>query len=165
MRLVPKTMIAVSIAATGLLAAPVKAEQNSPAETAGSEVRQEFAEAFATLEAYSYHQRDRALERAEQMLLRLDREIEALENKLNDSWRVMSESARERASQSSQALRRSRDRLEAQYQALKQSSETAWDQLKDRFADAYRDLDDAWVNAERGESDTTESDQETYREL
>lgn len=145
--MISKKIMTASIALFGLLAAPALAEQNNRSNMTATEVRQEFAEAFSALTAYGYQERDQALQEIEKTLLRLDREIEKQEAKLKENWQDMKEDAREKVTQSMKNLRKSRDRVEAQYEALKQGSEEAWEELNEGFADAYSDFDAAWENA------------------
>ncbi|WP_371038596.1 hypothetical protein [Rhodosalinus sp. FB01] len=142
---------AVAALALGCAALPAAA-QDTDALTTTEEVRAEIAEAMDAVAAYSEQERDAALTRAREALDRLDAEIARREQALRENWAEMSEEARETARDQLRELRAARNRLGERFGALQAGADSAWDQLKDGFADAWDAVAEAWSADDNGAS-------------
>lgn len=134
------------LAAACCLAAPLAAQEagDTPALTTSEEVRTEISEAFDAIADYTAQERDEALADAEAALADLDAEIARREQALRENWSEMSASARARARDQLAELRAARNRLGERYGALQAGAESAWDELKEGFGDAWDAFSAAW---------------------
>ncbi|MDK3018449.1 hypothetical protein [Pseudodonghicola flavimaris] len=135
-------LIATALAVPSLGLAADSAPQADT--TTSQEVRQEISEAFAAIGDYSAEQRDEALAAAREAMTRLDAEIDRRQDALRDGWSDMSEAARDKAREGLQQLQAARYRLSERYGALESGADSAWDDLKQGFAEAYDSLRDLW---------------------
>jgi len=137
---------------TGLLwgMAPLsRADQTHNGEESLQAVKQELAEAGRAIQGYSAAQRDKAVEQVQAALTTLDRQIDALQTRLDTQWDQLSQSARERARASLATLRQQRNEVAEWYGGMKYSSGNAWDEMKQGFSRAYTDLRESWAKAEQ----------------
>ena len=152
MRRLTQAAMVVLFAAVGTFATQAVAQQKNQSDMSSTEVQSEIAEALNAIKTYGYQERDQALKKADQLLLKLDTRIDAQEAQMREDWQDMTETAREKASKSLERLKLSRDKLGTQYETLTQGSEAAWDELKDGFYNAYDELRAAWDNADTNSS-------------
>ena len=116
------------------------------------DVKKETQELIKTLEQYTVEQRDQAIKEAEQALNKLDGRIAGLETQVDNNWDDMTREARETARGSLRALREQRNALAEWYGGFKNSSASAWEEMKKGFSDAYQtmssSLQKAWSQYE-----------------
>ena len=126
------------------LAAEPEKQGAAPDKADFGEVRQEMRELGRALSRYGMQQRDKALERGQTALDALDRRMQKLEEAIENNWEEMSEAARKHARETMRELRRQRQVLAEKYGALKNSSEGAWEQMREGFPDGLSTLNEAW---------------------
>jgi predicted RNase H-like nuclease (RuvC/YqgF family) len=108
------------------------------------EVKKETKELIKALKNYSSKQRKEALKKAETGMEKIDRRIDKLENQLDEKWNNMDKNARKKARLAMKNLRKQRNELSQWYGSFKTSSETAWEQMKKGFTDAYETMSRTW---------------------
>jgi len=94
-------------------------------------------------------QRDEAIHKTKAALDNLDKHIDALEARVDESWDKMNKAAREKARASLKALRKQRTQVAEWYGGLKNSADDAWGHMEKGFSDAYKSLNDAWKKSEK----------------
>jgi chromosome segregation ATPase len=112
-------------------------------------VKQETRDLLQTLDAYTADRKDEAIRKTKTALDNLDKRIEALEARVDESWDKMDKAAREKARESLKALREQRNRVAEWYGSLKSSTIDSWEHIKKGFSNAYKTLDDAWEKSEK----------------
>lgn len=142
------TFLALTTIVSVALASPAHAA-DSTKETSRAEVQREVSQAIEAIKGYSIDQRDQALQKARSMLDRLDARIEQLERGIRQNWDEMSETTRNKTSETLSQLRKKRNQLAEWYGSLKHGSGNAWDEIKQGFSDAYSELQAAWKKADR----------------
>lgn len=125
-------------------ATEIIAETETPTFT---ELKQQWSEAVDTLKGYSAAQRDTALEEGKEALNTMDAYIEQLEAQTREEWDQLSETTREKRKNALRALREERTDLAEWYGAMKHSSASAWDEMKQGFIDAYGTLNESFGEA------------------
>jgi len=118
-------------------------------ETTIKDVKQEVKEATQAMKAYSFDQRDKAINNTKAALDKLDKRIDELEEEADKNWDNMSQVARNKTRDTLKALRKQRTELAEWYGSLKNSSAGAWGEMKKGFSDAYTSLHEAWEKAEK----------------
>jgi len=118
-------------------------------ETTLKNVKQEVKEAAQAMKAYSFDQRDKAINNTKAALDKLDKRIDELEKEADKNWDNMNQAARNKTRNTLKALRKQRTELAEWYGSLKNSSAGAWDEVKKGFSDAYTSLHNAWEKAEK----------------
>ena len=118
-------------------------------KTSIEDVKKEARDFTQALKAYTADQRDEAIKKAKAALDDLDKRIDALELRIDNSWDKMDKAARENARASLTALRKRRSQVAKWYGSLKSSSTEAWGHMKKGFSDAYDSLYDAWEKSEK----------------
>lgn len=138
--------LALALSSTAVLAQSEATAPHSGSKPAGSpaEVREETQELLKDLKAYSAEQRDQAVAAAKAALDKADQRIDEMQDWIDDNWADMSQTAREQARASMDALRERRTQVAESYGSLKTSSASAWEAMKAGFSDAYQALGDAW---------------------
>ena len=111
-------------------------------------VKKEVAEAAESIKRYSVDQRDEAIEKAKAVMDSLDAKIDKLRSSIEKDWDKMDQAARHRASATLDKLETQRRQLAESYTALKESSASAWGDVKNGFSDSYTNLHEAWEKAE-----------------
>lgn len=127
---------------------PLCYAETSTDKTSIKEVRQEVQDLLKTLDAYTADQKDEAIRKTKTALDKLDKRIDALEARVDESWDKMDQDAREKARGSLKALRKQRNQVAEWYGSLKNSTGNAWDHMKKGFSDAYKALNDGWRKSE-----------------
>ena len=107
-----------------------------------SQVSKAAGETWEAIKHYSAEQRDEALQASGTAIQNLDRRIEALEAQGDAKWDEMSVSARDKWRSALRSLRKQRTELAEWYAALKHSSSTSWDGVKDAFYASFNGLRD-----------------------
>ncbi len=118
-------------------------------KTSMEEVKKETQDLLRTLGAYSVEQRDELILKTKAALDNLDKRIEALEKRADKGWDKMDKAAREKARASLKELRSQRTQVAERYDTLKNSTGDAWEHVKKRFSEAYKNLNDAWEKSEK----------------
>ncbi len=142
-------LLIVMVAITAFCFTQLSYAQSSNTTTSVEDVKQETEDLVRALKGYTAAQRDEAMERTEQALEKLDSRINALENRMANNWDEMNTAAREKAQANMKALRKQRNEVAEWYGAFKNSSVSAWEQMKKGFLDAYQAIDDSWEKAKK----------------
>ncbi|HCJ6872033.1 TPA: hypothetical protein NU929_001177 [Vibrio cholerae] len=137
-----------------LCVATVTQAQSSSDTVTAQDVKKETKELVATLKQYSSSQREQAIKDAEVALEKLDGRIDDLESRVDRNWDSMSEATREQARVNLKMLRKQRNELAEWYGSFKNSSESAWEQMKSGFSGAYQELSTSWEKAKAEYDDT-----------
>jgi len=125
--------------------------------TSFEDVQKEMDDLLATLKNYSANEQDKAVERAKDVLEKIDQRIETLETEIDRNWETMSEEARKKSRQSLKELRQQRLKAAEWFGSLKTSSVVAWEQIKQGFSDAYRAFTKSWKESEKEIDSAVES--------
>ena len=112
-------------------------------ETSSSDVSKEMGEAWETFKSYIVDQKNDALKHGNEMIEKADAEIEVLEGEAAKA----SGDAKAQYEKEIKNLKKKRAQAAIKLDDLENSSADAWDSTKDGFADAYRDLHDAYNEA------------------
>lgn len=105
-----------------------------------SAISQDIGDTADAIKNYSAAQKDEAQKKAKATLDDVDARIGELEARVSKNWSSMSQSARDHAHATLQALRKKRNEVAEWYGAVKHSSAEAWDEVKRGFSKSYRDL-------------------------
>jgi peptidoglycan hydrolase CwlO-like protein len=130
-----------------VLVSPAAWAQSEKTDSAVKEVKKETRELLNALKNYTAKQREEAVKHAEKAMDKMDRKIETLEDRIDSRWDKMDSEAREKARTALKKLREQRNTLSEWYGSFKNSSENAWDQMKNGFSEAYRTLSQSWEKA------------------
>ncbi len=125
--------------------------------TSFTDVRKEMRDLLATLKDYSADERDKAVERANEVLTEIDHRIETLEADINQKVHTMGDKKQEIVRQSIKELHQQRIKAAEWFGSLKTSAVIAWDQIKQDVIDAYRDFINKWEDAEEAISAAIET--------
>ncbi|MEE4243172.1 MAG: hypothetical protein V2I36_17045 [Desulfopila sp.] len=139
---------------TGFIVLLVVFLSPSGAMSTESDVVKEVKEAAAAIAEYSVEQKDAAMEKAREMMVKLDAQIDALERKIKEDWGTMRQESKEKYAETLQTLRQQRNELSEWYGSMKYSSKDAWREAKEGFSQSYDRLMRSWKNA------TTEMDEQ-----
>ena len=125
---------------------PPKQETDKPPSR---ETQQELTDAAEAIKNYTADKREEAAKKAQAALDALDTRIDALEKQIDKDWDKMNKAAREQARSSLKALHEQRVQVAEWYGGLKNSTASAWEDMKKGFSDAYKSLRQTWEKAER----------------
>jgi len=142
-----KTLIITMIAVLMLFFIPTSQTKAGNDTVTSRDVKAETKEMINTLQQYTIDQRDQAMKEAKQAMDNIDARIDELESRVDNNWDKMTQAAREEARANLKALRQQRNELSEWYGSFKNSSEDAWEQMKNGFSDAYQALSDSWEKA------------------
>ena len=143
-RLSVRALALVALVAVPLL--PLAADPPA-SKTTAKEVSRKVGDAGKAIKDYSVAQRDEAIKSAKAALDDADRRIGRLEQKLENEWQRMDQTARDKARATMRMLRRERNELAEWYGGLKHSSAEAWEEVKAGFAKSYEVLRGSFVKA------------------
>lgn len=124
-----------------------KGMMHEPGMPPAEEIKQDTKDLLASLKAYGADQREAAVKATKEALEAADERIDALQARLDENWDDMSEAAREKTQASMTALRERRAQVAEWYEDMESSSDSAWDEIKEGFAEAYEALGEAWHEA------------------
>lgn len=127
-----------ALAVFGLPISPSAAQEKS--QNTGEKTQKEIHEALVSVKDYSIAKRDEFMETAKSAIDALDQRIEQLEDKLDDQSVEATQAVRQKWKETLVNLRPSRIAITEKYDELKESSENAWDNLKEGFLSAYDDV-------------------------
>lgn len=143
-------LMAGGVLALGL-ALPLAAQDGGTGDrVTAEEVQAELDEAFETIGEYSAEQREEALAAVRETLDEIDSEIARLEQRARENWADMSEATQEQTRETLEELRDRRNRLSEAYGAMRQGTQSAWDEVQEGVASAWSELKDAWDAAVGG---------------
>lgn len=129
--------IAIALAlALSVAAAPVFAEEQS----ASTQLKKELGEAGEAIKKFSADQRDEAVNNARQALDQLDARINRLAADIDGKWEQLDASARKKAYESMDRLRKERNDAAEWMGALRHGSKEAWGEVKNGFVRSYEAL-------------------------
>jgi small-conductance mechanosensitive channel len=143
------SLLTVTLLGIGTAAAasePPKEETGKPLAT---ETRQELADAAEAVKNFTVEKREEAAKKAQAALEALDVRINALEKQIDRDWDKMDKAAREQARNTLKTLREQRVQVAEWYGGLKNSTASAWEEMKKGFSAAYKALRLSWEKAER----------------
>jgi CHASE3 domain sensor protein len=124
----------------------IEQQRKQRAEADAEAVRKEVEEAAQTIGDYTLARRDEALERVETAVDRVDRRMARLREDWDQRLKRMSATAQARNDRTMSDIKRRRDDLDAKYDALRRSSDAAWNDAKTGFVRSYRELAEAMRN-------------------
>ena len=113
-----------------------------------TDVKKETLEAVEALNNYSIEKKDKAASEVKVALEKMDASIDRMQNQIENKWDEMDQASRDKAKETMQALRKTRNELSEWYGGLKHSSADAWDHVKKGFVDGYEALAGAFDKAE-----------------
>ena len=123
--------------------------EKSHDKTSIEEVKQETEDLIEALKGYTAEQQDKAIQKIQMALVKLDKRIDEQEARIDREWDKMNKSAREKARAKLKELHKKRVKVAEWYGSLRTSSIKAWEHMKKGFSDAYKDLYDAWEKSEK----------------
>lgn len=123
------------------------AAQGATDKTTAKDVKEKTADALRSIASYTADQRDEAVKKAKDILTDLDTRIDRLESQVSQKWDRMDQAARMKSQEMLTELRRQRTKAAEWYGALKQSSSSAWEEVKSGFLKSYHDLQEAFDKA------------------
>lgn len=135
-----------------LMAAPFSFADNHANHeqpTTSADISKDAKALMHSLKEYSIDQRDKAVNKAEQVLANIDTRIDTLETRIDNQWDSMSKDARDNTKATLKTLRQQRNKLSEQYGRIQNSSASAWNDMKEGFANAYHALSRSWQEAEQ----------------
>jgi hypothetical protein len=112
-----------------------------------AEVRKDIDQTLKTISSYTAEQRDAALAKAKEALVKTDARLEQLQQVIDKNWQTMNEEARLQARQAMRDLQKQRTDIAEWYGGLKHSSAGAWDEIKKGFAKSYADFETSLAKA------------------
>lgn len=134
--------------AAALMLAFAAAPQVAPADdTPATDVGKKLDAAGTAIKDYSVEQRDEAVKNAKVALDNLDARINRLAADIDSKWDQLDASARKKAYESMDKLRKERNDAAEWMGALKHSSKEAWDEVKNGFAKSYEALSNSFSRA------------------
>ncbi len=116
-------------------------------ETTAKDVGRKLDEAGAAIKDYSVEQRDEAVKNAKGALDELDARINRLAGDIDAKWDKLDASARKKAYESMDKLRKERNDAAEWMGALKHSSKEAWGEVKNGFVKSYDALANSFSKA------------------
>lgn len=116
-------------------------------DTTATDVGKKLDAAGTAIKDYSVEQRDEAVKNARVALDNLDARINRLAADIDSKWDQLDASARKKAYESMDKLRKERNDAAEWVGALKHSSKEAWDEVKNGFAKSYEALSNSFSKA------------------
>jgi len=113
------------------------------AQTTSADVSKKTGEAWDTIKAYGADKQKEAVAHGKELMKDAGAKIAQLEDKSAKA----SGDAKARYEKEIKALKASRDQASAKLAEMEKSSASAWDATKNGFADAYKDLHQAYGRA------------------
>jgi len=132
---------------SGMLAANAPIWAESKDRITVDDVQAELSEAYTAIGKFTLQERDDALSAVDDTLIRIDGEIDLLEQRARQNWADMSQAARNRTTAVMLRLRIRRNRLGEMYGALRFRADAAWNDLTIGLTRAWQDLEAAWDDA------------------
>jgi len=117
-------------------------------KTTTQKIKEEATDLSQTIKNYTIKQKDDAVIKAKDALVDMDTRIDRMENRIAEKWSQMDESARDKARATMKSLRKQRTEVAEWYGSMKQSSASAWKDVKKGFSKSYDDLKATFTKAE-----------------
>ena len=136
--------IAAAALALAIAAAP---QLSMAADTTAKDVGKKLNETGNAIKDYSVEQRDEAVKNARQALDDIDAKINRLAAEIDGQWDKLDASARKKAYESMNTLRKERNDAAEWMGALKHSSKEAWGEVKNGFSKSYDALSSSFSKA------------------
>jgi len=114
-------------------------------KTTSTDVSEKAHDTWETFKAYVVDQKHIAVEHGQELLKKADIKIEEMENKASK----MSGDTKAEYQESIKKLKKMRANASKKLDELGKSSASSWDTAKDGFAEAYKDLHDAYKEANK----------------
>ena len=108
----------------------------------------ETKEAIAAIGDYTVEQKDKAVDKAKEMMDEIDDRMHVLEGKMEAGWDDMQQSTKDKYNSTMKSLRKQRNDLAEWYGSMKHSSKDAWQEVKNGFSKSYDTLVQSWQTAE-----------------
>lgn len=128
-------------------AAPAAGQsKDKPAETSNAKadrLKQELDQKVEAIRTYSAERREEAVANAKRAADDLDRQIQTLQQHMDQRWGRMSEMARSRAQATMADLQEQRNALAEWMGGLRHGSTAAWGEVRSGFVESYQELADA----------------------
>ncbi len=135
------------IGSTALLALLIASVSQS--STTGDNAKKEVKEAAAAIGDYTSEQKDAAVDKAKELMDKLDTRMELWETKLEGKWQDLKQTSKENYTQSKQELKERRSKVSQWYENMKDSSADAWDNVKQGFSNSYNELSESFDETEK----------------
>lgn len=150
-RILPRLLAVAVLAAVIPLAAAQDASQRKAPEAASAQPQAQEPATEETgeqrrvdaLREASAERRDEAVATARRAAEDLDRQMERLQQQMDEGWGRMSEVARARSRATMADLRQRRNVLAEWLGGMRHSSAAAWEEVRGGFAKSYRELAEA----------------------
>ena len=128
---------------------PAEQVQEDPAKDTqeGVGIRKEIDQTVDAIRSYSAERRTEAMANAKRGIEDLDRQMQLLQERMDQRRGRMSQSARSRSEATMADLRERRNTLAEWYGGLRHSSTAAWGEVRAGFVKSYHDLADAMRKA------------------
>lgn len=110
-------------------------------------MEKQWNETMDALGKFSAEQRDQALQSGRESLDVMDQRIERMQAWTSKHWESLSEEAREKKTQTLNAMREQRQNVAEWYGGMKHSSAETWDSVKEGFIQSYDKLQGYYRNA------------------
>jgi flagellar motility protein MotE (MotC chaperone) len=135
------------VPAAGVMAGETAGNKTTADTPDLGQVKREWADTVEALKGYTAAQRDAAVARAKQTLDAMDTRIEQLESRARQQRDKLTERASETQEATLRTLRTQRNEVAEWYGAMKHSSASAWDTVKQGFINSYGVLSDSFSKA------------------
>ena len=119
--------------------------QPAVAQTTASDVSKKAAEAWNTVKSYTVEKKNDAVAYGRKLVNGTDRQIKSLERRAAEA----SGEAKVQLDSDIQELKAKRAAASQKLDAMGKATGAAWDEAKDGFADAYKDLQDSYERARK----------------
>jgi uncharacterized protein YukE len=117
-----------------------------------SDVAKEIDETLEAIATATAEQREQARSQAKELITTLDSRIQILEAEIDEKSGELKGAAKRRLNRNVRQLKRQREQLAKRYQALREDTEQAWENIKSEFVEGVRTvtekLDDAAAQLE-----------------
>jgi hypothetical protein len=111
------------------------------------DLKETFSQLTSEIAAYSFEQRDEALETAKKELKEIDAKIDALAKSAEIESQELSSDVRKQQAKLMRELKARRSQISEMTQRLSKSSAGAWNEIRDGLNNAYGDLEEALEKA------------------
>jgi vacuolar-type H+-ATPase subunit D/Vma8 len=115
----------------------------SEAEISMTDVKQDMKDTYDTFENYLYDQKEIMVEKANKRIDKIDREIEAMEQKINQEATQVEDTVQAKTNAALNELKMKKEKLSKELNKLENSTSDAWDEMKDGFSDALKELEES----------------------
>jgi len=135
--------VRVSLLAAGVLALALHQPPPGVGQTTGKDVSKKTADAWDTVKAYTVEKKNDAVAYSKKLVSETDTKIKQLEAKASKA----SGDTKAQYDKAVKDLKAKRVQASKKLDEMGKASGSAWDSAKDGFADAYKDLHEAYEKA------------------